>query len=117
MYLWTTVDSPRLTTRARRLIGNASRVYVSAVSIWEAAVKISLGKLSGDLRILSSSIEQMGFMELPVRVAHSAGAATLPLLHRDPFDRLLLCQAMEEPLRLLTADEHLQGYGEIVLVA
>ena len=60
------------------------------------------------------AIDESGFIELPVRAAHAAGVARLPSLHNDPFDRLLIAQAIAEPLRLLTADAVLKRYSELV---
>jgi PIN domain nuclease of toxin-antitoxin system len=84
-------------------------VLVSAASIWEAAVKQSIGRLqvSGDL---VEAAEQAGFDELPIRSSHAAAVATLPLHHRDPFDRMLVAQARAEGLTLATADRTLERY-------
>ena len=87
---------------------------MSAASIWEAAIKIRLGKLDADPDELVEAIGRSGFVELPVRASHAAAVALLPPHHADPFDRLLVAQARCEPLHLLTADATLVRYGELV---
>ena len=114
IFLWAVTDSRKLKASARREITDAEQVFVSAASIWEIAVKVRLGKLDGDPEDLAASIEGSGFLELPVRAQHAARVARLPLHHADPFDRLLVAQAMSEPLVLLTADAALTKYGDLV---
>lgn len=114
IFLWAVAGSPLLKAGARRQIESAEAAYVSAASIWEIAIKARLGKIEADTDELVGAIEQSGFIELPVRAAHAAGVARLPPLHNDPFDRLLVAQAMAEPLRLLTADPVLGQYSELV---
>lgn len=114
IFLWVVADDPRLSKAARRLITGAEDVFVSSASIWEASIKAGLGKLDVDVNQLVLAIEASGFSELPVRAVHAALVHDLPDLHRDPFDRLLVAQAMYEPLRLVTADGHLSGYTDLV---
>ena len=116
VYLWFLADSTRLTRRGRSLISTADVVYVSAASIWEAAIKQAIGKLSADADELVDGIRGSGFAELPVTSGHAARVAALPAIHRDPFDRLLIAQATYEPLHFLTADAMLTAYSELVLV-
>ena len=116
LLLWTLADPERLPAEARRLIDHAD-VYVSAASIWEISIKAALGKLSADPREVVAALEPAGFIPLPVSEAHAAHVATLPPVHRDPFDRLLVAQALVEPMRLLTTDTVLAGYGELVTLA
>ncbi len=116
VYLWAVAGSTRLNAKARRLIEAAEAVHVSAVSIWEVAIKARLGKIEVDPDELAAAIPDSGFVELPIRAAHASAVARLPLHHADPFDRLLVAQALSEPLRLLTADAALEAYGEIVIV-
>ncbi len=111
IFLRSVADSPRLSAEARRSIAAAEEVCVSAASIWEVAIKSGLGKIRGDITELANSIEESGFVELPVTALHAASVATLPLHHRDPFDRLLVAQAMTEPLVLLTEDPTLLQYS------
>ncbi|GAA0766608.1 type II toxin-antitoxin system VapC family toxin [Ideonella azotifigens] len=117
IYLWAVTDSRSLKPAARRLIESADEVFVSAASIWEIAIKAKLGKLQADPQALAAAIPDSGFSELPVRASHAAGVGLLPLHHSDPFDRLLVAQAMAEPLHLLTADAMLAPYSELVMLA
>lgn len=116
VFLWAVTGSARLKAPVRRLISGADQVFVSAASIWEIAIKVRLGKLEADTNALAEAIEPSGFFELPVRALHAAGVAVLPPHHNDPFDRLLVAQALAEPLRLVTADEALRPYSELVWV-
>jgi PIN domain nuclease of toxin-antitoxin system len=93
----------------------AERTYVSSASIWEVAIKVRLGKIKADPRELFDQIEVNGFLELPVSSRHAVLVAELPMHHADPFDRLLIAQAMSEPLHLLTADAQLRQYSELVI--
>jgi PIN domain nuclease of toxin-antitoxin system len=94
-------------------------VYYSAASIWEIATKSALRRK--DFRVnlaqLLDTLPQMGFIELPVMAVHAARVTELPLIHRDPFDRLLIAQSLAEPLTLLTNDALLgrQGAGARVV--
>lgn len=114
LFLWWLSGSRRLPAAARGLVGQADEVLVSTASLWEATVKIGLGKLHADVGELIGGIEASGFRELPIRAAHVATLASLPLHHRDPFDRMLVAQAITEPLRLITADRTLRQYSELV---
>ncbi len=116
IYLWAVTGSPRLKARARKLIESAEEAYVSAASIWEIAIKARLGKISADPEELAAAIEPSGFIELPVRASHAAGIGALAHHHNDPFDRLLLAQALQEPLRLVTADALMAQYSDIVVL-
>lgn len=115
VFLWVVAGSPRLKPAARRLIESADETWVSAASLWEIAIKVRLGKLRADPLELAGAIEASGFTELPVRAMHAAAVATLAPHHNDPFDRLLIAQAIAEPLRLLTADAALSAYTDLVL--
>jgi PIN domain nuclease of toxin-antitoxin system len=116
LFLWAVAGSTSLKPAARRVIESADRVYVSAASIWEVAIKARLGKIDADPSALVAAIEDSGFVELPVTAAHAAGVAALAPHHSDPFDRLLLAQALSEPLRLLTADAALARYSDLVVL-
>ena len=116
VFLWAVAGSRRLKPAARRIIESADQVYVSAASIWEVAIKAQLGKIEADADQLVAAIDASGFAELPVRAAHAAGVAGLALRHDDPFDRLLLGQAITEPLKFLTADAVLAQYSDIVVL-
>lgn len=116
--LWAIADAPNLGDTARQLIADpANQVYVSAASIWEIAIKHGLGR--GDMPISGEQalawFRQAGYLLLPVAPEHAAQVGTLPPIHGDPFDRLLVAQALAEPLRLLSRDAMVQRYGEMVL--
>jgi PIN domain nuclease of toxin-antitoxin system len=115
VYLWSVTDDRKLTKAARKLILDADDVFVSSASIWEASIKAGLGKLDVDVNLLVSEIEASGFLELPVRAIHAAMVRDLLDIHRDPFDRLLVAQALSEPLRLVTSDGHLSKYTDLVI--
>ncbi len=119
LILWALTDSPRLPAAARKLIEDEkNHIYFSAASVWEVSIKHSLSakqmpvsgtKLNGFLR-------EAGYFELPVSAVHAAAVETLPHYHKDPFDRILVAQAVSEPMCLLTHDSILQQYGESVLL-
>lgn len=115
VFLWLVEGSPRLTSQARQLIGNAEKIFVSSASIWEIAIKIRLGKLKADPDELIEEMLRNGFEELPVYARHAKEVARLPLHHSDPFDRLLVAQARTELTRLLTSDAHLVSYSDLVV--
>jgi PIN domain nuclease of toxin-antitoxin system len=94
----------------------AETVYVSSASILEIAVKGRLKKIAVDPMRLAQNIEATGFHELPVTARHAATMASLPPLASDPFDRLLIAQAMSEPVHLITTDERLREYSELVVL-
>lgn len=116
VYLWWLQDHPKLSNAGRDRIISASEVYVSSASIWEATIKAGIGKLEVDVNQLVAEIENSGFQELPISAKHAAMVAQLPDVHRDPFDRILIAQALSEPLRFLTADGILGVYSELVEV-
>ncbi len=115
IFYWSVYNRSRLAKEALETILRAEAVFVSAVSIWEMAVKVRLGKMNGDPARLANYIAESGFTELPVWSRHAKLVATLPLHHTDPFDRLLIAQAFSEPLHLLTADAMLKAYSELVI--
>jgi PIN domain nuclease of toxin-antitoxin system len=108
-------DPGRLSRAARARI-DASDVYVSAASIWEVSIKAALGKLDAKPVALAAAVEPAGFRPLAVSVDHAAHVLDLPNLHRDPFDRLLIAQAQQESMVLLTNDRALAAYGPAVAV-
>jgi len=114
IFLWAVQGNASLKPRVRRMMEAAEQIYVSAASIWEIAIKARLGKIEASAVDLVDAIEASGFLELPVRALHVVRVADLPLHHTDPFDRLLVSQAMAEPLRLLTIDTVLCQYSDLV---
>ncbi len=117
IYLWAITNDIKLSKTAKDLMQDASEIYISSASIWEIAIKTKLGKLKLDIEMdeLTNCIIDSGFKELPITMKHATQISQLPDLHRDPFDRMLIAQAITEPLRLLTADQQLKGYSELVL--
>lgn len=111
------LSSPRtLTAKARAGIRDPDNVvFASAASTWEIAIKAALGKIDADLDEVSSGIEETGFRPLPISIAHTRRVRELPDLHRDPFDRILVAQAMEEGLTIVTNDPILPGYPAPIL--
>lgn len=116
IFIWWLKDDVNLSKQMRMLVNHADEIYISSASIWEAAIKIQLGKLKVDIDALIASIEAEGFLELPITAKHAALVSQLPHHHRDPFDRMLIAQALSEPLRLVTADAKLKVYSELVEV-
>ena len=114
VYLWWLQDNRKLSRAGRAKITAADEVFISSASIWEASIKAGLGKLDVDVNALVSEIANSGFLELPVSALHAARLMMLPDIHRDPFDRILIAQAMCEPLRFLTIDSVLQSYSDLV---
>lgn len=117
--VWALTDDRRLSTEARRLLlDEESELFVSAASVWEIAIKHALGRrrmpISGAEAL--GHFRDAGYAILAVRGEHAAAVERLPALHSDPFDRLLVAQAQTEPLRLITHDAMLAGYGAAVLL-
>ncbi len=119
LILWAAFDPSRLSAKAsRQLQSRELPLAFSHASLWEVAIKTSLGRagFSVESRLLRETLVAEGFIELPIAAAHIARVAGLPWVHRDPFDRMLVAQAMEDGLTLLTADSTLKGYGRFVKV-
>ena len=114
--LWVMQDADALSTRARERIAAADEVYISSVVLWELAIKVGLGKLKLDLAALDRQLEGSALMPLPITWAHTATLRQLPGHHRDPFDRMLVAQAISEPMHLLTHDAALAAYTPLVTV-
>ena len=111
VFLWWLADDPALGKRAKKEIAKgANQVFVSAVSLWEIAIKRALGKLRAP-DDLADAVQKELFSDLPVSLHHARQIDRLPLLHRDPFDRMLVAQAQCEGLIVVTADEVLARYG------
>jgi PIN domain nuclease of toxin-antitoxin system len=114
-FVWWIMASERVPRRARTAIASArNECFVSVASAWEIAIKVSLGalRIKGALdRFLPDQIAANGFRLLAIDLDHAARVATLPFHHRDPFDRLLVAQALEEDLRVVTADPVFARYG------
>jgi PIN domain nuclease of toxin-antitoxin system len=97
------------------LLADENEVFVSAVSWWEIAIKTRIGRLDADLTQLRATAQESGFLELPLLGSHTEILATLPSHHNDPFDHMLVAQAMTEPMRLITGDGTLSKYTPLVI--
>lgn len=112
-FLWWCEDSPELSKKARKIISGEDCV-LSLASLWEIAIKVSLGRLklpSPFDRYIPDQISENGFSRLDIGFRHLAGCAVLPWHHRDPFDRLLVAQAIEEDLPVVSRDKMFDRYG------
>ena len=114
--LWLMRDAPELNAAARRIIKAADEVFFSTASMWEAAIKASIGKLPLDPVRFEEQLLLAGIQPLAVTWAHCLKLRELPPHHRDPFDRMLVAQALSEPLHLLTQDAALAAYGDLILL-
>lgn len=114
--LWWAQDSDDLSDDLKERIDTELEVYVSAATLWELSIKAAAGKieLPGEL---ADWVEQSGLRALPIDTTHAVLAGLLPMIHRDPFDRMLVAQAMAERLTLLTRDRFIQKYDVQVLEA
>ena len=113
--LWWLADDERLgRDAARQLSDESNRVLLSAAVVWEVAIKRSLGKLDAP-EDLTATLLGAGAQPLPVTLDHAAAVEKLPWHHRDPFDRLLIAQALTEGASLISRDEPLGSYGVSVI--
>lgn len=117
--LWALAAPAKLSRECRaQLQDGGNDVLFSAASIWETAIKEQIGRVRFGVTPaeLADAAVAMGFTELPVTARHAAAVSGLPMHHKDPFDRLLVAQAVSEPARLLTADRVLAEYSDLVQV-
>lgn len=113
--LWALADPKRLPASTRRLMeADDAEFCFSLGSIWEIAIKRSLGTLHFDPELIADTAEADGYLALPILREHLCVVAKLPWHHRDPFDRLLVAQSLVEPVSLLTADATLARYGPTI---
>lgn len=113
LLLWAAGQPERLSARARKLLDDPrNELLFSAASLWEVAIKSTLGRedFQVEPRLLRRGLLDNGYVELPVTSEHAVGIDTLPPHHKDPFDRLLVAQALVEGVVLLTADAQLARY-------
>lgn len=114
-FLWIITDSPELSPRARELfVDPANEIYLSSVSSWEIAVKHSLGRLplpERPERFVPAQRKDHGIEPLPLDEEAALHLVRLPLLHKDPFDRMLVCQAIVHGLVILTSDKLVYQYS------
>lgn len=108
-FLWLAAGDRRLPESARALIDDAESVRLSSASVWEAEIKRAAGRL--DVPPLLEAAQRIAVDVLPITAVHAHAAAHLPLIHRDPFDRMLVAQTRTESLVLLSKDEEVRRYG------
>lgn len=118
-FLWWVTDDKRLSVRAKRLIAQGSNeIFFSAASAWEISIKSTLGRIElpdAAERYIPSQLEHNAFQPLPVRIEHALRVTALPSVHRDPFDRLLVAQALVEGLAILSKDRRIASYPARVI--
>jgi len=115
VFLWLIIGDGRLSRKAKQaFLEPKNRVYLSAVSFWEISIKMSLGKLSlknGWVRLFEKEMKINTIQMLPLEITHCEQVSKLPFHHRDPFDRMLISQAMVEEMAIMTGDGQFSGYG------
>lgn len=116
--LWAITDSPKLPKKAREMIDSPrSSIWISAATIWEIAIKHSLRR--GDMPVSSQDalryFQESGYRFLPIEPEHAAAVEDLAAHHADPFDRVLVAQAIIEPMRLMTHDPIVARYSDTVI--
>jgi PIN domain nuclease of toxin-antitoxin system len=119
LLLWNVYGSRQLPARVARLFREGRhQFFYSAASLWEVAIKASRGRpeFTADTAAIRAALDENGFHELPVIAAHAVAVAGLPAIHADPFDRMLVAQAMVEPMALVTTDRRLAAYPATVEV-
>jgi len=109
--LWWLSDDAQLGPYVRDLIADpANEVLVSVVSLWEIQVKARVGRLTADMQDILDAVEAQAFALLPIKPAHLVRLGTLPAHHRDPFDRMLIAQAIVEGASFVSEDRHTANY-------
>lgn len=117
--LWAITDSPNLPQKARDLIQSPNAtIWISTANVWEIAIKHSLGR--GDMPISSKDavryFQESGYRFLSVEAEHAVAVEELPAYHQDPFDRILVAQALIEPMRLITHDAMVARYSDTIIL-
>src|SRR5262245_18667256 len=107
--IWWLTDDPTLSNDIKDRLDHEPDVYVSAATLWELGIKQAIGKVAESPDLLEQ-IRDSGFRALPITFEHAIAAGRLPLIHRDPFDRMLVAQAGCEDLTLMTRDADIQKY-------
>jgi PIN domain nuclease of toxin-antitoxin system len=118
-FLWWNMDSPQLSVKAKEIIaGGRAEIYISAASAWEIAIKYQKGRLvlpEPPDKYVISRISHYGFATLPIQISHTLRTSNLPLIHNDPFDRLLVAQCQMEEMSIISTDEYIKMYGVDVI--
>jgi PIN domain nuclease of toxin-antitoxin system len=120
IWIWLLEDPSKIAEPVLRQLEAADALTLSVASMWEIAIKTELGKLAmkaSPEAVRDEILREMHASELAIQAVHALGAARLPRLHKDPFDRMLIAQAQVEQLVLVTADEAIRQYGGAVLWA
>lgn len=118
LLLWAAYAPDRLPAAARTMLEDDTTVaWFSAASVWEVGIKAGLGRadFSVDPRVFRRGLIDSGYRELAISSAHAAAVSDLPLLHRDPFDRMLVAQSHADGIPLVTSDRQVAQYGSPVL--
>lgn len=117
--LWAITASPRLTAAAQEIILAADAVFVSAASLWEIAIKRAVKRDAMPISAPEAErfFDAAGYRLLSITARHAIAVESLPMHHNDPFDRMLLAQALTEPLRLITYDQAIAAYSDTVILA
>ena len=112
-FIWLSENDPNLPINLREQIDNVETVYLSIVSLWEIAIKINIGKLflKKAYQKIEIELESSDILLLPISFADTQKICDLPLYHRDPFDRMLIVQAMERELILVSRDSKFDAYS------
>ncbi len=109
--LWWLADDDQLGGKAREMVADpANDILISVVSLWEIAVKVRIGKLQADVEEIINTVQREGFTVLDIGRAHLVALARLPMHHRDPFDHLLIAQAMTEDATFMSEDRNAARY-------
>ena len=118
-FVWWNSDDPRISQAARAVIGEAdNEIFLSAASAWEIAIKYARGRLpipQPPARYVVNRMRRHQFRPLPIEIAHGVQVGSLPPIHRDPFDRLLVAQSQLEDLPILTSDPNIARYAVSVI--
>ena len=114
--IWLSENNPRINQIKPLLLSTEAEVFISPVSYWEIAIKVRTGKLKANVDELRSNAKKHDFSELPITSNYIKAYLELPDLHKDPFDHMLLAQAITCPMRLITGDSLLADYSPLVMV-
>ena len=111
--LWILDGNKKLSQTAREIVEGDNDIYVSDVSLWEIAIKNNIGKLEieGTIFDIEEACRVLDFERLPIKTSHFECLRTLPIIHQDPFDRLIISQAMVENMVLISSDHVISGYN------
>ncbi|RZD15954.1 MAG: type II toxin-antitoxin system VapC family toxin [Candidatus Acididesulfobacter guangdongensis] len=115
VFLWFASDDIKLSPVAKEIIENGkNNIYLSSASVWELSIKIIIGKLKlkKDLnKFIAENIARYAYIPLPVTIPHALEISKLPEIHKDPFDRMLVAQALAEKMKIITSDSYIRKYN------